>query len=244
VEGPDGDVKAAARVEVARRDGRDVLVDARSEPPLAIRATPDRVLLVGSAAAPVGGDELALDVVVGPGATLALGTAAATLAWPGPTGRPSSQTVHADVGPGGVLRWEPEPLVAVAGCRHRSTTTVALAIDAVAWIVDEVALGRTGEPPGHVTLTWRIERAGRVLLHHEERLGPDVPGWGSAVTAGQHRHLLAAIAVGRPAPAAVPLVTDDVAAAVLTVDADAWVVLAAAVSRPVARQALATLVPG
>ena len=38
VEGPGDDVRAAARVEVARRDGRDVLVDVRSEPPLAVRA--------------------------------------------------------------------------------------------------------------------------------------------------------------------------------------------------------------
>ena len=103
LEGAGADVRATARIEVARRDGRDVLVDARSEPPLAVRATADRVLLVGSAAAPVGGDELALDVVVGAGATLSLGTAAATLAWPGATGRPSTQTVDVSVAAGGAL---------------------------------------------------------------------------------------------------------------------------------------------
>ncbi len=237
-------MRATARVEVARRDGRDVLVDARSEPPLAVRATADRVLLVGSAAAPVGGDVLALDVVVGPGATLSLGTAAATLAWPGPTSRPSTLAVHATVAAGGALRWEPEPLVAVAGCDHHCTTTVTLEAGATAWLVDEVALGRTGEPSGHVTLTWRVERAGRVLLHHTEQLGPDVPGWGSVVSAGRHRHLLAAIAVGQPVPDTAPTVTAPVAAAVLAVAADAWVVLVAAESRPVARRALAALVPG
>ena len=62
---PASGVRASARVEVARRDGRDVLVDVRSEPPLAVRVAGDRVLLVGAAAAPVGGDELTLDVVVG-----------------------------------------------------------------------------------------------------------------------------------------------------------------------------------
>ena len=237
-------MRAAARIEVAHRDGRDVLVDVRSEPPLAVRATADRVLLVGSAAAPVGGDELAVDVVVGAGATLRLGTAAASLAWPGPTGRPSTQTVHAEVADGAVLRWEPEPLVAVVGCRHHSTTTVAVAADATLWLLDEVVLGRTGEPSGHVTLTWRVERAGHVLLHHTEELGPDVPGWGSAVSAGGHRHLLAAIAIGRPPPDTAPIVTPDVAAAVMTMAPDAFVVLVAASSRPVARRALATLVPG
>jgi urease accessory protein len=244
VEGPGADVRASARIEVARRDGRDVLVDGRGEPPLAVRATADRVLLVGSAAAPVGGDVLAIDVVVGPGASLSLGTAAATLAWPGPTDRPSTQTMHVTVADGAVLRWEPEPLVAVAGCRHEATTTVVLAADATAWLLDEIVLGRTGEPSGHVTLTWRVERSGRVLLHHAEPLGPDVPGWGSAVGAGRHRHLLAAIAVGRPAPDGTPVVTADVAAAVLAVAPDAWVVLVAASSRPVARRTLADLVPG
>jgi urease accessory protein len=244
VEGAGDGVRAAARVEVAHRDGRDILVDARSEPPLAVRATADRVLLVGSAAAPVGGDELALDVVVGPGAMLALGTAAATLAWPGPTGGSSRQVVAVGVGARGELRWEPEPLVAVAGCRHEATTTVVLAADARAWIVDEVVLGRTGEVSGDVTLTWRVERAGAVLLHHAEQLGPGVPGWGSAVTAGRHRHLLAAIAVGRPVPDRPPIVTDNVAGAVLGVADDAWIVLVAAASRPAARRALGALVPG
>jgi hypothetical protein len=93
-------------------------------------------------------------------------------------------------------------------------------------------------------VTWRVERGGRVLLHHTEELGPDVPGWGSAVAAGRHRHLLAAIAIGRPVPDAAPVVSADVAGAVLAVAADAWVVLVAASSRPVARQALAGLVPG
>ena len=134
--------------------------------------------------------------------------------------------------------------MAVAGCRHHGTTTVALAADATVWLLDEVVLGRTGEPSGNVALTWRVERAGRVLLHHTERLGPHVPGWGSVVTAGRHRHLLAAIAVGRPVPDAAPVVTADVAAAVLGVAADAWIVLVAASSRPVARRALAELVPG
>ena len=60
------------------------MVDARSEPPLAVRQTADRILLVGSAAAPVGGDEIEIDVVVGPGACAAIGSVAATSIFPGP----------------------------------------------------------------------------------------------------------------------------------------------------------------
>ncbi len=237
-------MKASARVEVARRDGRDVLVDVRSEPPLTVRAAGDRVLVVGSAAAPVGGDELALDVVVGPGASLSLGTVAATIAWPGAGGAWSAQHVHAVVGVGGHLRWVPEPLVAVAGCRHRTTTTVDLAGDATAWIVEEVSLGRTGEPPGDLVLEWRVEREGRPLVHHAEHLGPGAPGWGSAVTTGGHRHLLAALAVGLAVPDAPPVVGADGAVAVLAVAADAWVLLATGPSRPAVLRACARFVPG
>jgi urease accessory protein len=237
-------VRASARVEVVRRDGRDVLVDVRSEPPLTVRAAGDRVLVVGSAAAPVGGDELTLDVVVGPGARLSLGTVAATIAWPGVGNAWSAQDVHAVVGTGGHLRWVPEPLVAVAGCRHRTTTTVDLAANATMWMVEEVSLGRRGEPPGDLVVGWRVDRDGRPLVHHAERLGPGAPGWGSAVTTGGHRHLLAALAVGLAVPDAAPIVGAEVALAVLPVAPDAWVLLATGRSRPAVVRACAGLVPG
>ena len=64
------------------------------------------------------------------------------------------------------------------------------------------------------------------------------------MTTGGHRHLLAAVAVGTPAPDVAPIVSPAVALAVLPVAADAWVVLAAGASRPVVRRALATVVPG
>ena len=81
--------------------------------------------------------------------------------------RPSTPTVAA----GGALRWEPEPLVAVAGCRHHATTTVALAADATAWLLDEVVLGRTGEPSGNVALdvARRAGGAGRAAPHRAAR---------------------------------------------------------------------------
>jgi urease accessory protein len=224
-------VKAAARVEVARRDRSDILVDIRSEPPLTLRSTGDRVLLVGSAAGPVGGDDLALDVVVGPGARLDLGTVAATLAWPGPHGRESTQTIAATVAEGGHLQWAPEPLVAVSGCRHRAVTRIELARAATACVTEEIVLGRRGEPPGDLVLDWRLERDGRPLVHHAERLGPRAPGWGSMVTVGAHRHLLATVVVGRGCPDRPPIVGPDAAAAVLRLAPDAWLLLATGATR-------------
>jgi urease accessory protein len=231
-------VRASARVEVAWRDGRDVVVDMRSEPPLAVRVAGDRVLVVGSAAAPVGGDELAFEIVVGAGARLALGTVAATMAWPSPRGDASAQRVDVTVGADGHLAWVPEPLVLVAGCHHETTTQVSLAAGATVWIVEEISLGRTGQESGSLTMSWRVERDGRPLVHHAERLGPDAPGWGSAVTTGPHRHVLAAIAVGPACPVIAPIVATDAAVAVLRVADDAWVVLATGVDRVALHRAL------
>ena len=49
-------------------------------------------------------------------------------------------------------------------------------------------------------------------------------------TAG-HRHLLAAVGVGAPAPDVAPIVTPEAAIAVLRVAPDAWVVLATGTDR-------------
>jgi urease accessory protein len=201
------------------------------------------VLVVGSAAGPVGGDDLALDVVVGPGASLSLGTVAATMAWPGATGAASRQSVQATVADAGHLVWAPEPLVLVARCRHRTVTEVELAAGATARIVEEVALGRSGEEPGTLHASWRVTRDGRPLLHHAEHLGPDAPGWGSAVTVGRHRHLLAVISVGTPAPTSPPRIDHDAAVAVLGVAPDAWVLLAVGADRVAVQRACAHLLP-
>ena len=126
----------------------------------------------------------------------------------------------------------------VAGCRHHTTTSVSLAAGAVVWIVEEVALGRRGEPSGDLTMSWRVERDGRPVVHHAERLGPGTPGWGSAVATAGHRHLLAAVGVGAPAPDLAPIVTPEATVAVLPVAPDAWVVLATGTDRVALRRAL------
>ncbi|RZU48987.1 UreD urease accessory protein [Krasilnikovia cinnamomea] len=83
-------MRAAARI-VAEADGRGGtrLSVLRGEPPLLLRRTgaaggPATVHLVGGAAGPLGGDDLRLDVEVGPGAWLEVRSVAATLALPGP----------------------------------------------------------------------------------------------------------------------------------------------------------------
>jgi urease accessory protein len=248
-------VRSAARIEVVRRDGRDVLVDVRSEPPVAVRRTPGRVLLVSSAAAPLPGDELGLELVVGAGASLAVGTAAATILWPPPpeceppserSAAPrerrshSEQHVTARVGEGGRLEWRPEPTISVVGSRHRVRFDVELAATASLALVEELVLGRTGERSGDVELTTRIVRGGTTLVHHAERFGPSTPGWGSAALVGGARHVVSAVFVGGvvgvddagDGGAPMTVVEASGSAAWLPVAADAAVLLAVGPDRP------------
>jgi urease accessory protein len=95
-------VKAVARlVAVADAAGRTRLSLLRGEPPLLPRRTgvrPDGAVvvhLVGGAAGPLGGDHLALDVEVRPGAVLEIRSVAATLALPG---RPLQMAVNPTTG--------------------------------------------------------------------------------------------------------------------------------------------------
>ena len=58
------------------RGGRTVLTTLRSQVPLRLRETCDGLTVVASAFGPLGGDRTALDVTLGPGARLTVGSAA------------------------------------------------------------------------------------------------------------------------------------------------------------------------
>ena len=119
-------MRANASVRADSVDGRTRLVELRSDPPLVLRSTPAALYLVGGAAGPLGGDDLTLDVVVGPHACLTVRSAAATLAQPGATSARSRTSLRFDVAEGAALHWRPEPLVSVCGSDHQIDTVVAL----------------------------------------------------------------------------------------------------------------------
>jgi urease accessory protein len=148
--------------------GRTRLTRLRSDGPLALRQTADAVYLVGAAAGPLGGDELELDLEVGPGARLVIRSAATTLALPGDG--ESRFTVRARVGEGGHLDFGPEPTVAAAGCHHRAIGEVSLAEGATLRWHEELILGRYRERPGRHTSRIDVVLGGVPLLRHELRL--------------------------------------------------------------------------
>ncbi len=113
-------VRASATISVACRDGRDELVDRRSQAPFSVRRCGDRIMVASSAAMPVGGDELDLSITVDEGASAAVGSVAATMVWPGPGGERSTMSTVATVAAEGRLDLWLEPTVSVAGSWHRA----------------------------------------------------------------------------------------------------------------------------
>ncbi len=150
--------------------------------------------IIGTAAAPLDGDVVTIDLEIGAGTRLSIGTVAATMAWPA-RGEvsPSVMIVRAKVGEHAVLRWLPEQLVPVRGCRHVLRTDVQLAATASVVWREEVILGRSrgAEGPGELDAELRIVRAGAPLLH--QQLSLDGSG---AATHGAASLLAGARAVG------------------------------------------------
>jgi urease accessory protein len=188
-------MRAFARI-VAEADGRGRtrLAVLRGEAPLLLRRTGPRtgggvtVHLVGGAAGPLRGDDLRLEIEVGPGARLDLRSVAAALALPGRAGEPPSRLeIRAEVAAGASLRWLPEPLIAAAGCHHLAVTDVR-AVDGAALVWrDDVVCGRHGEASGDVRSDVTIRYGDTTLYRHQLALGPGAAGWSGAAVLGGGR---------------------------------------------------------
>jgi urease accessory protein len=164
-------MRAVARIAAAR--GR--ITTLYGEPPLLPRVTgPGEVHFVGGAAGPLGGDDLCVEIDVGPGADLCVRTVAASLALPG---KGFSRTrISARIAAGGRLAWLPEPLIAASGCAHEAVSTVELAAGAALVWREELVCGRHGEEPGDARLRLAVRLDGRPLHRHEIAVGPGAPG--------------------------------------------------------------------
>ncbi|MEU7764762.1 urease accessory protein UreD [Nocardia sp. NPDC049190] len=139
------------------------------------RTGPRTVHLIGTAATPLGGDELDIVVVVAPGAELVVRSVAATIALPSATTPLSIGRWDLEVGSGGALDFDPEPMIVAGGARHHTVTTIRLATDARVRLRERVQIGRAGEDNGQ----WRGDLIADVdatpLLRHRLELGAGAP---------------------------------------------------------------------
>jgi len=185
-------VISAARAVV--RPG--VLAEVVSCPPLTLRQVrADRgtigLCLVGTAAAPLGGDELQLTVDVAAGARARLVAAGASIA----QGGASRMCTTVRVGEGAALDADPGALIVSAGARVDVTLSIELAASAALVWREVVVLGRTGEAPGRAALRWDVTRGGMPLLRQHVDLADDeLAGWPG--TAAGCRVLVSELRVG------------------------------------------------
>lgn len=167
-----------------------VLRSVRSRPPLTIRqlapadSSTCALCLVGSAAGPLAGDRVGLELDLGPQAQASLVSTGASLAQGagGGTGLLTSQVRLAERAR---LIAEPAPVIACAGSSVQVSVRLQLAATATVHWRELLVLGRHGEPAGSVTLDWLVERDGVEVLCQQLRLDdPWLASWPGMLAGG------------------------------------------------------------
>jgi urease accessory protein len=147
-----------------------VLREVRSEPPLTLRrvhaetASSCALCLVGSAAGPLGGDELALRVDVLSDARATVRATGAQLAQGRDGSMPSRVCTELVIGERASLAGDTGPLVVAAGAATRVDVSVTMADTAHVEWKELLVLGRSGEAAGRAWLRWDVTRSGRPVL--------------------------------------------------------------------------------
>jgi len=171
-----------------------VLGELACAPPLTLRQVHSDVRdrcelrLVGTAAGPLAGDDLSVRLQLRPGARATLRATGASVA----QGRaqhgqdqhgrdqhgrdqhgrgygavlpvPATLAIRAELAAGADLVADPGALIVCRGSRIDVRVELALADGAAVEWRELIVLGRTGEPPGAVTLRWDVTRLGRPVL--------------------------------------------------------------------------------
>jgi urease accessory protein len=161
-----------SRIDISAhlRAGRTVVTSIRGGTHYAARQTGEAVVhLVGTAAGPLGGDDVTIAIEVGPGATLTVRSAGATIIQPGGQRPDSRLRLELTVADEAFLDVAPEPTVICHGAEHEASTVVDLAGSVQVRLVEQVLLGRSHEPGGAWTGRARLTRDGRPELRHTLR---------------------------------------------------------------------------
>lgn len=132
-----------------------------------------RIALVATTALLLGGDQVELDVEVGPGARLELFDVAGTVALDG-QGSPARWDVRVRLAAGALLHLHSQPFVVADGAHVTRSLHLDLAAGAQALLRDTLVLGRHGQQGGWVRNTTSIRVGGDLVLLEDQVLDP---GW-------------------------------------------------------------------
>lgn len=209
-------VRATAVIRAARDGSTTAVPLMRNSGPFHLHQTQPhngwaRVSVISSMCAPLGGDRLALDITAEEHARLEVTTPAATIALPGATATPATYDVRLTVADHAMLSWLPQPLISASGSTLHQTCTLDLAPTAAVLLREEQLLGRTVEPPGHLTTRLTVHRGGRPVLDQHTAYGGTAPGWDGPAVMGGHRAAGQLLVVDPHLPADHPtlLIGDD-----------------------------------
>jgi urease accessory protein len=163
-------VLSRTEIHAEYRSGRTVIRSIRAGQHFAARETgPGVVHLVGTAAGPLGGDDVTIEVHVGRGARLAVRSAGATIVQPGGQVPDSVLRLQADVEDGAMLDFGCEPTVVCHRAEHRAESVLDLQGSGQVRLLEQVLLGRSNEPAGSWVGRTRLTRDGRPELRHTLR---------------------------------------------------------------------------
>ncbi|WP_182359682.1 urease accessory protein UreD [Tomitella gaofuii] len=158
-----------ARIGVELVDGRVRLADIAAsrylQPrPLGVDGDSVRIALVGRYAMLLAGDDLRIDITVGPGVRLEIVEPSGTVAYDA-RGGDARWSATARVAEGGSLVWRSSPFVVTAGADLSRETSVDLAEGATALLAETLVLGRSYETgAGPLRSRMCATQCGRPLL--------------------------------------------------------------------------------
>jgi len=175
----------ALRLGFERRGAATVLARCRSTVPLQVLApvalddAAAVVALLNPTGGVLGGDRLAIDVDVGPGAHACLTTPSATRIYRAAAG-PAEQRVRLTLGPGAVAEWVPDHTIPSPGAALRQTLEIEAGDGAILVAMDAFAAGRVarGEAWRFALLDSTLTvRDGRGLVLHDRLVLRGDEGW-------------------------------------------------------------------
>ena len=130
--------------------------------------------IVGSAATPVGDDDITLDLHIGPAVTATVRSVAATIVYAA-RGPGTRTTTRLHVASNATLTWKPEPVIVTTRARHLATVILDVATGGAVVADELVVLGRSDEAPGGYRSVTDLRRDGeRTSLTSFDTA---TPGW-------------------------------------------------------------------
>jgi urease accessory protein len=217
-------------LSVRAREGRTRREQVVEEGSLRIRL-PDvsgpesEAVILNTAGGIAGGDDFSIAIDAGPGANLAVLTAAAEKVYRA-IDAASRMTVRLSVGADAVLRWLPQETILFDGARLHRSIEVDIAAGGSLVMAESTVFGRSAMDEtmrqGEVIDRWRIWQDGRLVYADTLRLGGDVAALLARPAAGGGATALATIVIAPADDALAQRARDGLAACTSEAGISAW----------------------